>query len=178
MPILCKSTIRGVTYEMDHLDPLRLEVAIGEGAIHRVLVSFKCHCFTEKLKPRHTPDFHYTHRGEKRAFDINRHSLSLQLPGMIAWLGATTVYRSTNPKSDNFFFWRQNSPGFSGPYLVFFNVAKAKRADVDVVMNVESAYLKPNMTDRGSPITFATLIDKIARNRRVPFGLPVMVKRK
>jgi len=178
MPVFRRKTIRGVTYEMDHLEPLRFEVPNSEGILRSVLVSFSCHCFTAGLKAHHAPDLIYAHRGEKRAFEIDRHTLSLQLPGMITALGTRTVYKSTNHKSDNFFFWRQNPRGFFGPYLVFFNVVAAKQAGVQALMNVESAYIKPNMADRGSPVTFATLIDKTARNQRVPFGLPVTVKRK
>jgi len=180
MTIFRPKTIRGVTYALDHLDPFRFEIDNGAGQLRGVSVLFACHCFTEKLMGHHRPDLIYAHGHEKRAFDVGRHALSRLLPGLITTLGTNRVYRSTNPKQNhNYFFWRQNpAPGFIGPYLVFFNVVAAKRTGVDVLMNVESAYMKPNMQDRGSPVRFSTLIDKTAKGQSVPFGPLVTIKRK
>ena len=56
MPVFRRKTIRGVTYEMDHLEPLRFEVPNSEGILRSVLASFSCHCFTAGLKAHHAPD--------------------------------------------------------------------------------------------------------------------------
>jgi hypothetical protein len=60
--------------------------------------------------------------------------------------------------------------GFTGPYLVFFNVTRSKAKGVHVLMNIESAYMKPGMTDRAAPVKFTTFIEKTAAGQRVPRG--------
>jgi hypothetical protein len=168
-------TIQGVTYTLGHLEPFSFEIATGANT-RIVAVRFGCHCFTEKLTARHTPDFRYRHGGETRAFDLDRHTLSLVLPEMLATLGSRSVYRS---QLTNYFILRQNPvTGFSGPYLVFFNVAKARSEASDVLMNIESAYMKPNMADRAAPVKFTTLIEKTAAGQPVPRGPLQVIKRK
>jgi hypothetical protein len=168
-------TIQGVTYTLDHLEPFEFELQTAT-QIHKVAVRFRCHCFTEELTAHHTPDFSYVHDGENRAFDVDRYTLSQLLPQMVQTLGNRSVYLS---QSSNYFILRQNPiQGYSGPYLVFFNVIKAKKAAYDVVMNIESAYMKPNMVARASPVKFTTLIEKTAAGQTVPRGAPQTIKRK
>ena len=139
-------------------------------------VRFKCHCFTEELAAHHTPDFRYVHNGEQRAFDLDRHKLSHLLPKIIVTLGSNSVYLS---QRENYFLLRQKPiNGFNGPYLVFFNVIKAKKETDDVLMNIESAYMKPSMAGRASPIKFTTLIEKTAMGQKVPRGPEQSIKRK
>jgi hypothetical protein len=45
-------------------------------------------------------------------------------------------------------------------------------------MNIESAYMKPGMTDRAAPVKFTTLIEKTAARQDVPRGPEVTIKRK
>ena len=74
---------------------------------------------------------------------------------------------------------RQNpATGFIGPYLVFFNVLKARATGIDVLMNIESAYIKPNMAERAAPVKFSTLIEKTATGQKVPRGALQTIKRK
>jgi hypothetical protein len=168
-------TIQGVNYVLEHLDPFSFEVSTGTHA-RKVAVRFSCHCFTERMGAHHTPDFRYDHDGEIRAFDRNRYALSLLLPQMIAMLHTRSVYRS---QQANYFVLQQNPmTGFDGPYLVFFNVAKAKHKLSDVFMNIESAYMKPNMIDRAAPIKFLTLVEKIATGQPIPRGPSQIIKRK
>jgi hypothetical protein len=167
--------IRGKTYTLEHLEPFSftLETDVGPRV---VAVRFSCHCFTEDITPAHTPDLRYTHGHETRAFDFDRHDLSKLLPQMISELGRRSVYMSM---MSNFFALRQNpAPGFNGPYLVFFNVTRSTAKGVHVLMNVESAYMKPGMTDRAAPVKFTTLIEKTAAGQRVPRGPDMTIKRK
>jgi hypothetical protein len=91
--------------------------------------------------------------------------------------GTRTVYHSN---IGNYFLLRQDAAEeHPGTYVVFFNVIRATRANTfDVVMNVQSAYLKPNMADWASPIRFVTLVDFIARGRKPPQGKCMQIKRK
>jgi hypothetical protein len=168
-------TIRGKTYTLEHLEPFcfTLETDAGPRVVD---VRFSCHCFTEELTPAHTPDFRYKHGHETRAFDFDRHELSKLLPLLISELRRRSVYFS---KMSNFFTLQQDpATGFTGPYLVFFNVTRSKTKGVHVLMNVESAYMKPDMTDRASPVKFTTLIEKTAARQDVPRGPEVLIKRK
>ena len=61
---------------------------------------------------------------------------------------------------------------------MFFNVVRARHEGLDVVMNIESAYIKPNMTERASPVRFTTLIEKTATGQPVPRGPLQTIKRK
>ena len=45
-------------------------------------------------------------------------------------------------------------------------------------MNVESAYMKPGMTERASPVKFSKLIEKTAAGQGVPRGPAMTIKRK
>lgn len=168
-------TIAGVHYTLDHLNPFSFDLLHNENK-YIVHVRFGCHCFTEKLTSAHTPDFHYTHESEKRAFCIERHSLSKGLPDIIKSLGNHTVYLTNQ---NNYFTLKQSTQSTpAGPYLVFFNAHKATKKGADVLINVESAYLKPGMADRASPIKFTTLVEKTALGQKVPRGQPVVIKRK
>ena len=175
MPSFKSKTIKGQTYTFDHLESFSFKVSAGD-AERTVLVHFSCHCFTEDFKPSHTPDFKYTHEGEVRAFDFVRYELSQQLPGLIQALGGRSVYMSVET---NYFVLQQNAHArHPGPYLVFFNLEKAKKAGADVIMYIESAYLKPNMADRASPVKFQTLVEKTSLGQKVPRGPIQKIKRK
>lgn len=177
MPYFKPKTIRGVVYDTAHLDPLQFKV-VQKHKIFEVKVIFSCHCFTEELDTVvHTPDYHYVHEAERRAFSVVRYKLSKQLPALISSLGAGTVYHSN---IGNYFLLRQNAvAAHSGIYVVFFNVIRATGGNsFDVVMNVQSAYLKPNMADWASPIKFATLLDFTARGLKPPQGKRMQIKRK
>jgi hypothetical protein len=169
MAIFNPKTIRGKTYTLEHLEPFSFTLETEAGP-RVVAVRFTCHCFTEEITPAHTPDLRYTHDHETRAFAFDRHELSKLLPQLISELGSRSVYMSM---MSNFFTLRQDpAAGFTGPYLVFFNVTRSTDKGVHVLMNVESAYMKPGMTERASPVKFTTLIEKTAAGRRVPRGPP------
>jgi len=169
-------TIQGVTYTLDHLEGFTFTLDTEGGKRRAVIVGFSCHCFTEDIRQEHTPDYYYVHGGEKRAFDLTRHALSKRLPEIIRALYGRTVYMS---KEANYFLLRTiEATELAGPYLVFFNVRRAKQKGVDVLMNVESAYLKPGMTDRASAIRFSTLIERTATGKPVPRGPLQLIKRK
>ena len=170
-------TVRGIIYDLAHLDPFQFDVTYND-KVFIVRIIFSCHCFTEELDPAiHTPDFHYVHETERRAFSIVRYELSKQLPTIITSSGTITVYHSN---IGNYFLLRQNAAvAHPGTYVVFFKVSRAtKENEFDVVMNVQSAYLKPNMADWASPIKFSTLLDFTARGQKPPQGKRMQIKRK
>lgn len=170
--LFSKATLRGTTYDLGHLDPFSFKMTCGQKTF-TVGVIFSCHCFTEELQGHHTPDLHYTHSDETRAFCVNRYALSRDLPGMITTLGNRSVYWN---KNGNFFFWRTHP--LASPYLVFFNAKKAKENGIQVLLNVDSAHLKPNMTQYAAPIKFTTLVEARATGQQIKPGPFQQIKRK
>jgi hypothetical protein len=175
MAFFKSKTIRGQVYDLDHLDPFDFEIVV-DGEVIVVHVEFTCHCFTEKLTPEHTPDLRYSHAGETRAFDIQRHTLSKKLPEILTTLGTRSVYHT---QVGSFFVLRdEDIEGLSVPYLVFFSAFKAKDKKVHVQLLVRSAYLKPGMTEFAAPVRFSTLMRFTRDGRTPPHGPRQQLKRK
>lgn len=167
--------IDGVTYDLDHLSSFDFSISTL-GGYRRVYVEFSCHCFTEGLKDHHSPGLHYKHRNETRAFCVNRHHLSKELRGLVVGLGNKSVQ---NSNKGTFFILKDGLDGAgSSPYLVFFSTIRSKKSNVDVLINIESAYPKDNMTRRASPVRFTTLVEAVATGKRVRVGPEHVIKRK
>ena len=72
-----KKVIRGVEYDLKHLDFAVIDVLPREeGAIpYRILVSYGCHCFARELRHDDHVDFHFKDGGEVRCFCPDRTAL-------------------------------------------------------------------------------------------------------
>lgn len=174
MPVFKTKRLQGVEYPLGHLDNFRFQVFAGANT-YTIETIFGCHCFTEEVKTHHTPDWLYHHRGERRAFSIERYDLSKSLPQLVIALGGKSVYYT---KGANYFFMRA-VPGLVGPYVVFFDTFKStKKPDVDVILNIQSAYCKPKMAARAAPVAFPVLVEAMATGR-IPVRGPMQpIKRK
>jgi len=175
MAHFAEKTLNGETYDLSHLDPFVFAVAFEERN-YQTLVNFSCHCFTKKFNgAEHTPDIAYQHGGENRAFCVDRHLLSLNLPQHFTKISATSIYHT---KQDSFFFIRSTTDlGASVPYVVFFRSYKSTQEGLDVVVDVSSAYPKPGMTTWASPVKFNRMIDARARGKVLPLGPARRIKR-
>ena len=172
--------IAGVVYDLSHLDAFVMDVtpAVAGAATYKVRVTFGCHTFTRKRLEADTPDLHFDHEGEKRSFCTERHKHSLDLPDLILYAAKGRVYFSE--KAD--FLIVESRPGTNAPYVVFFNVEKAKKLDgYDAAMFVTSAHPKPNLPTKLPAVTFRTLIDYRVQGKKLkrpPPRMVVMIKRK
>jgi len=173
MGVFKSKRLNGVDYHLNHLDPFQFALTSGDDS-YTVEVQFGCHCFTEQVTAEHKPDVYYSHAGERRAFDLVRYEQSKLLPDLITSLGSRSVYYT---RQVNYFFLR-NLPGLTGPYVVFLDPIRAKKEGVDVLLNVQSAYCKPGMVDRASPVKFTTLIEAKATGIPVNRGPVQQIKRK
>lgn len=175
MAFFKNKTINGQVYDLSHLDPFTYSLSVGEDTF-TVAVEFSCHCFTEKLDPaRHSPGLHYQHGNELRAFDIERCGLSMMLPDKIRAFGNRTVYHT---KHGSFFFLNDHRmPQGNIPYVGFFRAYRLKKQGIDVQLYIDSAYLKPGMTQWASPVRFTTLVAAIANNRDLRTGPRRQIKR-
>lgn len=174
MSVFKSITIQGAEYNFEHLVPITIEVTAGKDAqarTYKVLVNFSCHCFTQELDDQiHTPDYHYVHENERRAFCPVRYELSRGLPDIIREIGNKRVY----------FTWERNyvyieqvdDQGEVVPYTIFFDVKRGNKGVADVVMTIVSAYAKPGMARQASPIRFPMLIAKTARGEKPTISKP------
>lgn len=166
--------IGGQVFDLSHLEPFDFTL-IADNRPITVHVEFGCHCFTEKLSEHHTPDLRYTHNGETRAFNAERHRLSFKLPDLIQTVGSKTVYHT---KKGSYFILRDESiEGKKVPYLVFFSAFKSTNKTVHVQLLVRSAYLKPEMAERAAPVRFSTLMQFVRDGRTPPQGPTIQMKR-
>lgn len=162
--------LRGVVYDMAHLNDFRFQVP-ADGSSYWVGVKFTCHCFTKKLEAYHSPELLYEHEGEKRAFDVQRYELSKFLPAYIRSLVGSSVYWSNK---GSFFFWRTPN-GVS--YLVFFTALQASKGNVKVRIKIGSAYPKSG-SQFASPVDFAELMKMKAAGEFPELGPKVQITRK
>lgn len=107
-------------------------------------MTFSCHCFTETFDEALHQDHHrYTFRGELRAFDVNRHECSLQLPAVIAAMFRGRIHRGDGSLTYVAYITLSDVPG-AQPYSVFFSLEKDNsKLDNVLSMRIKSAYLKP-----------------------------------
>lgn len=162
-----KKRIAGVTYDLSHLNPFAMSVTptTADAPTYRVGVMFGCHTFTRKLTPEDSADLHFKNGKETRCFCIDRHKLSLGLPGIIAAASkGGRAFFSNEPA--NYLVIDSEDYGDAGPYVVLFKLEKARKAHLDVAMFVVSAYLKPALPKRLPATTFSALIGTVAAGYR------------
>jgi hypothetical protein len=150
--------IAGQIYDLSHLHPFKFEVKpkAEDAPTYVVRVTFGFHCFTRDLKDEDTPDLHTIHDGEKRCFCFDRYELSRELVDMIQYAAKGRVYFS---ERSNFLIVESLSQQ-NAPYVAFFNIERAKKSDsYDAAMFITSAHLRPDLPDRMSAVSFATLVD-------------------
>lgn len=178
-----KKHFQGVTYDFGHLEPTYKIIPLNAGGTVQVglHVSFSIHCFTEGFDSAVHAEHHiYSHMGEIRAFDITRHSCSLQLPYVIESMMRGTIYRA---KNNNFTYVAQLEFGpQKQPYSIFFDLKKdsnSKGALPNLRMYVQSAYLMPlTVSSSATNWRFGSLAGQIAGLFSKPSKKPKPKKKK
>lgn len=152
--------IAGIVYDLGHLNSTVIAVtpAAPEAPTFNVKVLFHCHTFTRELTAADTPDLHFQNGGELRCFCTVRHSHSLLLPGMVqaAANGGQTYFS----QGANMLLLDAGTAG--GPYCAFYKMRRSNRPDVHAVMEVVSAYPKPNLPHMLSALSFPTVVSTIS----------------
>jgi hypothetical protein len=128
-----------------------------------ILVNFSCHCFTERFGGLEATAYRY--RGELRSFDEPRYALSFKLPGIIRAIADKKVLFS---RETNYLIVElTNQDEMPVRYAVFFDLKKASDARHDLVMTIESAYVKDALPKHLDKIRFRILAGKIARGEKI-----------
>lgn len=160
-----KKKIRGVVYDLAHLDSFRMEVTPkAEGSpTYKVLVQFGCHTFTRDLLPSDTPDYRFADAGHVRCFCPERYGYSKNLPDVIRGAVGGRVYFSDQEN----FLLAHDLPGVEHPYAIYFDMVRASTKGHHATMEVVSAYPKPDATRDFPKITFATLVANVAQKKPI-----------
>lgn len=136
----------------------------------RIDVVFSNHCFSETFDPAvHTgPVIDVWDGAKRRVFDHTRFGLSATLPGIVQGLPTSPVFRT--PEAN--FVRITMQPGAPGvDYRMFFRLQRARSADFDLKMHVESAY-SPDAAHAVSAadmtkVRFVVLVDKTLRGEKI-----------
>lgn len=165
--IWTKKKIRGVVYDLRHLNPFLLDVVPGADGVEplKVLVSFDIHTVTRERFPADTPDLFFGENGDPRSFDATRYGCSLLLPDLLRKGAKGNVYFSHQDK----YLMVGNIPLVSGEYATVFALRPSKMKGVDARMFVISAHERRNPLGQMEAISFFTLVRNIA-NGHPPRG--------
>jgi hypothetical protein len=154
------------TFQLDHLESFTLLIAPDANPKTRVLsilVNFTSHCFTESYGELGA--MAYRHKGELRSFSEERHGLSLQLPKIIKGIAERKVLFS---RETNYLIAEAvDLSGKAVQYCVFFDIKTARDTEHDLVMTIESAYVKNALPKHLDKIRFRILVGKVARGEKV-----------
>lgn len=166
----------GQEWDLAHLRPYAFRQPIkllGQDLEVYVLVFFSCHCFTRGQDPGEYVEkqyFYYDDR-EKRVLCQDRYELSqLLLPKMVHEL-RTREIRTTGSDLGNYMTIELTTRGGSTrPYIVFFDVEKDKRRKKRVILRVQSAHVRDELTNRmkqGGKVKFPVLISAAYRGEKI-----------
>lgn len=158
-----KFNINGVDYDLSHLNDMlvRVKSRSGGAKVFRARVTFGCHSFTKDTSPNDDPAHHYQDGGTVRCFCPVRHGHSVMLPGLFrdrAEGGGDTYFGSNNNM-----LVLDNGHGPEGPYIAAYGIKRSNRPDVDVIIQVRSAYMKPNLAKVMSVLPFYSVVAATAR---------------
>lgn len=144
LPYHPRLMIKGITYDFAHLDPVTFQTPSRKlGRNIATWCRFTTHAFSRSPEASEIADLMDEGR-RPRVFCLERHHLSLHLPGAIAQLAdpARHVWETATERN-----WLHQvgveivAAGARTTYQVFFAVKKARRSEpFDVEMTVESAY--------------------------------------
>ena len=107
----------------------------------------------------------YAHAGERRSFDAERYSLSFCLPAIVGAISDRKVFftRETNYLIAEVL----DHHGARVRYAIFFDLKQARDRANDLIMIVESAYIKTPLPKHLDNIQFRILAGKIAGGHKV-----------
>lgn len=154
--------IGGTNYSLAHLDPFTAVCQKSGGGAYRIRVEFGAHCFTEGWKAHHTPDLLFMDGSTKRAFCLHRYAHSLHLPAAVNRAIAGDVFNNGGR-----FNIGSTLPGIAGPYLIAFQLLKAKHKRYDMTMRIVSAHLRQNMNLNLPKAKFSVVANSVANGAKI-----------
>jgi len=163
--------IGGVTLDLAHLEPFGLTFFVKNlGRELTIDVKFSNHCFTVDFDAAiHDPALTIMDHKRQRAYDLQRHNLSRNLPSMINALPTASVYLTP---SDRNYVYVANLKATNGlVYPMYFHLKRVKdEAPRNLSMVVESAYPiadEKQVLGGATKISFPVLCAKVFKGERV-----------
>lgn len=158
-------------HDLTHLDPFVLSVtpkALGAKSL-KVLVSFSHHAFTREFGAGDQEHEKFGPPNDVRCFCLTRLVLSHSLPQLIRNASTGKAYFPSRGHAKQRNFLLVELSKYDPPYLVVFNLERAKAANIDVAMFVVSAHPRPGLPSKSrmDSISFATLVSKVASGERI-----------
>lgn len=160
-------------YSLGHLHPFTFEVVVpadkDKPERRYVLnVIFSLHCFTRGRREGEEipPDLAYGDNRETRIFDVDRHRLSRQLPGIVRGLAERKCYHD---RHGNFYVFEiEESDGVKQFYSVFFTLSKSGK-EPGLTLYVASAHSRPEppYVKNKKSIRFRIILHNVAAGRAV-----------
>lgn len=162
----------GECYPLNHLHPHQIEhVVPAKGSNpekrYQIHVFYGLHCFTRKAQgdeqvPRAA---WYSDSRERRVFCPERWELSKQLPEIIRTLGTRKCLHTQGEE----FVTLKVTTGCGGEidYAVFFTVSKARKAQADLNLFVNSAHERHNKLQHKKPIKFDIIVMNRMKGKRI-----------
>jgi hypothetical protein len=157
--------IEGRVYDLSHLDAFVFSVTPKSAGspTFKVAVFFGCHTFTKKFRDGDPPDLVMVSERVRRTFCTVRYQQSLNLRAIIQDAPNRKAFFSHN---ENYVLVARLDE-HEDDYAIAFDVLRANRKGVDVVMNVLSAHTRDNGFNRIDTIPFTTLVAKTSRGEAI-----------
>jgi hypothetical protein len=141
-------SLRGIRWDLRHLDSFTFKTDLGLGTDITVLVLFSSHCFTHSLRWDKRPQGLipareiYDDGREQRVLDPQRYELSRRfLRDVVTTMPSRRIVLA-NDRQPNFVTVESvNTDGTTSLYAIFFEVRKDKSRKQRMVLRIQSAYL-------------------------------------
>lgn len=167
---------KGEEWDLAHLRPYAFKQTIEDSGNKfevYVLVFFSCHCFTRSLLPgeRVEPQDYYHDNRERRVLCADRYHLSMDLLPKIVHELRIREIRTTGSDTGNYMTIElTQKDGSSQPYIVFFEVEKDKKRKGRVILRVQSAHIRKELTKKmksGEKVNFPVLIKRAYKGKKI-----------
>ncbi len=164
-PFWGKFTFQTQDYQLSHLDQFDHKYQFSAERTVTIRVIFGHHCFSRGKHPGDHPDLDYTlHPKDERSFCFIRHSLSLNLPGVIPHImgGKVSMADGTNYVRITL----QQVGGQSYNYAVFFSLDRTNDSGADLIMRIRSAYDQASGVSTYGEVRFKNLVELALKGKR------------
>lgn len=144
---------QGAEWDLAHLQPFAFRHAINPELTVDVVVFFSCHCFTHDMKKDQRDDIPeeeiYDDGRELRVLNPERYELSRQqLPSLVEQLASRHIRVMAHGRPNFLTVEIIDRNGVQVPYTVFFEVTKDRSRRKRMILRVQSAHARQELTKR------------------------------
>lgn len=167
--------LRGVQWDLRHLEPFAFREELAAGLTVDVVVFFSCHCFTHDYRDdtrQSIPSEEvYLDGNDRRVLDMERWRLSqTYLPKFVQWIQSNHIRVLNNVQGNFATFQVVDRQGNTVTYAVFFTVKKDSVRRKRIILRVQSAYVLDQMTRRqkeSGKVNLKVLLRAVYEGRKI-----------